>query len=154
MDHHPVVDGRVGGHHDHLARDLASGRRLHVALAAALELLHVHVRVDLSARSEHGLGQAGEVAQRMELALPREAQGGAGVEGAQRSACDLLDFEAGAAGRLGFAVELVRRLAGRDEQVAVHPREVAGDAALGTIASMRSMAAAWLCAASRDPPSP
>ena len=100
-------------------------------VGAAFELLDVHAGVDLPARGQDGLGQAGEVAQRMELGLAREAQGGTRVEGAERSARDLLDFEAGAARRLELAVELVRRLSARDEQVAVHAREVAGDAALG-----------------------
>src|SRR5687768_9837163 len=61
----------------------------------------------------------------VELALAGEAQRRAEVESLQRQAFDRLDVEPGAASRLQLLAQLFLRIAGWNEQIPVHPREVA-----------------------------
>jgi hypothetical protein len=132
VDDEPVVDGGVGGDHERLGPDLAAGGGLHARIAAAFERLDMHSRVDLAPGGEHRLGQGGQVPQGMELALAGEPQGAAGVEGGQRGALHHLRLEAGPPRRVQLAVEDVGRVSGRDEEIAVHALEVAGDLLAGS----------------------
>ena len=74
------------------------------------------------------------------------------VEGGERSPGHEIDIlEAGAVGGLASSLQQVRGLPGSQEQVAVDAAEVAIDSLSCEMASMRSMAAAWLSAAKSAP---
>ena len=100
--------------------------------------------------------QPGQIAERVELRLARKAQAGPVSNARQRRArADALDVgEAGAVRGLELALEQLRLVAGREEQVAVDAREVAVDLLARTISSMRAIAASWLPYASWAPRAP
>src|SRR4051794_30660570 len=99
---------------------------------AALEGIDLRADVDAAALLPDGTHQAMQVLERVELALAREAQAGAGAVRRKRGGVEPFQVgEPGAAGGRLFLVEGVGRVAARHEQVAVEPGEVALDRLAG-----------------------
>jgi hypothetical protein len=87
---------------------------------------------DATAQPLEGAHQTVEIAQRMELRLPRKAQCPSRVESGNRCAChDLRVDQAGARRGLVLALDLIAFIARRREEVAIQAPEFAADAFVG-----------------------
>src|SRR5437763_11279466 len=100
----------------------------HMGGPPSLNVLGPRLGVDLPPFPLDRLRQRGEVLERMKLSLVGKSQAGAGVESRQWRARHLLHADESRAMR-GSQLAIGKRLrsAGRQEEVAVHPGEVAVD---------------------------
>lgn len=127
MHHDAVVHRGVRRDHERIGADGGARRRADVAVLAALELLDVRIAVQPSARCADRTRDTVEIAQRVDLRLPPEAQAPPGVELRERRPFGPLHGDAGTQRRITLALEELGLLAVREEEISVQPLEVALD---------------------------
>src|SRR2546423_6716351 len=84
MNDHAIVDGRVGRDDDRITTNLMAISCSNVGLVAALDLVSVRSRKNLSTVSFNRMSEASQIFQRMKLRLARKVQTWSGVEALQR----------------------------------------------------------------------
>jgi hypothetical protein len=123
-----VVDGRVCRHDNRFGGHSQLIRRGDARILPADCLLHLGAGENLSALPSHGVGQAAQVFEGMDLGLTREANRTMGIKGIDRRALHPFHRDARSHTCVELLLEVLERFIRRLEQITIQPFEVAIDA--------------------------
>ena len=108
--------------------DDRAARRFDACVCAARNLVGVCVGIDATTAPLEGFGQTRDIFENVKLRLSWEAQRRAEIVSVEGNALDVFDIdESGAMRGAQFVSELFGRFAGRNEEIAVEPREITVD---------------------------
>src|ERR1043165_6083408 len=126
MDGNAIVNGRVSGHHDHIAPDGPAEICFDRRLISTGDFGRVSLAEDTAAVARERTSQAGEIVERMKLPLFWKPERRTSVKRFDRRTRDQFHIgQTGAVRGFQFVFKYFRRLAWWHEQVAVEPFEAA-----------------------------